>query len=165
MLKRVPVVLAATALILAGYVFLFDDARAQSSEEGVKIGTLTCKVSSGWGFVFGSSKDLKCVFSPDGAKMSDRYRGTIKKFGLDVGYTEAGVIVRAVFAPTKNVGKGALIGNYAGVTAAATVGVGAGANVIIGGGNSVSLQPLSLSGQKGLNAAGGIASIELKSAN
>ena len=165
MLKQLPVVLAATALILAGGVVLVDDARAQASKEGVKIGTLTCNVSSGWGFVFGSSKDLNCVFSPDGAKKSDRYRGTIKKFGLDVGYTEAGVIVWSVFAPTKNVGKGALAGGYGGVTAEATVVVGVGANVLYGGGNSVSLQPLSVSGQKGLNAAGGIASIELKSAN
>ena len=47
MLKRIPLVLAATALILAGGVVLVDDARAQASKEGVKIGTLTCKVSSG----------------------------------------------------------------------------------------------------------------------
>src|SRR5215469_2144282 len=30
---------------------------------GVKIGVLTCHVSSGWGFIFGSSKDLRCNFS------------------------------------------------------------------------------------------------------
>ncbi len=135
---------------------------AQSSKAGVKAGILRCNVASGFGFVFGSSKDLKCVFSPDNGKNSQRYTGKIQKFGVDIGYTESGVIVWVVIAPTNDVDRGALQGKYVGVTAEVTAGVGLGANALIGGGNSMALQPLSISGQQGLNVAGGIGAVTLK---
>ena len=48
--------------------------------------------------------------------------------------------------------------------AQATVGVGVGANVLIGGlDKSIALQPLSVEGNKGLNVAAGIGSISLQS--
>jgi hypothetical protein len=57
---------------------------------------------------------------------------------------------------------GALTGGYAGGTASATVGVGIGANALIGGsGNTIALQPLSIQGSTGLNVAAGIAAITL----
>ncbi len=155
----------AAAMVIAAAAIPGQDARAQA-KQGIKLGTLTCNVSSGWGMVFGSSKDLKCTYTPDGRNKSERYSGKIDKFGVDIGYTEAGVIVWVVFAPTKNVGQGALAGKYVGVTAEVTFAVGLGANVLVGGGDqSIALQPLSVSGQKGFNIAAGIASVELKSAN
>jgi hypothetical protein len=90
--------------------------------------------------------------------------GTIDKFGVDIGYTAAGVILWGVLAPTSDVGPGALAGTYGGATAQVTAGVGVGANVLVGGGNSISLQPVSISGQKGLNVAGGIAAVTLRAA-
>jgi len=58
---------------------------------------------------------------------------------------------------------GALEGDYAGATAGATIGVGLGANVLIGGmDKSIALQPLSVSGNTGLNIAAGIGVISLK---
>ena len=63
----------------------------------------------------------------------EHYTGTISKFGVDIGYTEGGVLVWGVFAPTSDVRQGALSGDYAGATAQATVGVGLGANVLVGG--------------------------------
>ena len=49
-------------------------------------------------------------------------------------------------------------GTYAGATGSATVGVGVGANVLVGGsGNSIALQPVSIEGTTGLNVAAGIA--------
>ncbi len=156
---------AAATLLVAGAAIPGQGAWAQS-KEGIKLGTLTCNVSSGWGMVFGSSKDLRCTYTPDGRNKSERYSGKIDKFGVDIGYTEAGVIVWVVFAPTKDVGHGALAGKYVGATAEVTIAVGLGANVLVGGGDkSIALQPLSVSGQKGLNVAAGIASVELKSAN
>ena len=156
---------AAATLLVAGAAIPGQGAWAQS-KEGIKVGTLTCNVSSGWGVVFGSSKDLRCTYTPDGKKKSERYSGKIDKFGVDIGYTEAGVIVWVVFAPTKNVDHGALAGKYVGATAEVTIAVGLGANVLVGGGDkSIALQPLSVSGQKGLNIAAGIASVELRSAN
>ncbi len=137
-------------------------APAQAAEAGVKVGTLTCGVESGWGFVFGSSKDLHCVFR-QGHHDPVHYEGSISKFGLDIGYTEGGVLMWGVIAPTSDMHADALNGDYVGVTASATVGVGAGANVLVGGfDRSVDLQPLSVQGNEGLNAAAGIGSISLK---
>ncbi|HEY4077949.1 MAG TPA: DUF992 domain-containing protein [Rhizomicrobium sp.] len=137
---------------------------ADAAPAGVKVGQLTCNVASGFGFIFGSSKDLHCTYSPS-AHPREHYVGTVNKFGVDIGYTEGGVLVWGVFAPSSNTAPGALAGTYAGATAGATVGVGVGANVLVGGlDKSIALQPLSLEGNKGLNVAAGIGSITLKSA-
>ena len=109
---------------------------------------LTCNVASGWGFVFGSSKDLHCTFRRN-SHASEHYTGTISKFGVDIGYTEGGVLVWGVFAPSSDIRTGALAGDYVGATASATVGVGLGANVLIGGlDKSIALQPLSVEGNR-----------------
>ena len=149
-------VLAAGALAFAG--------TADAAPHGVKVGSLTCNVASGWGFVFGSSKDLHCTFRPN-SHSSEHYTGTISKFGVDIGYTEGGVLVWGVFAPASDVRAGALAGDYAGATASVTVGVGLGANVLIGGlDKSIALQPLSVEGNKGLNVAAGVGAISLTAA-
>jgi hypothetical protein len=133
------------------------------AQSGVRIGTLSCNVAAGWGFVFGSSKSLRCTLTPGPGARPEHYVGTISKFGVDIGYTNGGVLVWTVFAPTANIGPGVLTGSYAGATGSATIGVGAGANVLIGGSNrSISLQPLSIEGNTGLNVAGGIAAISLR---
>ena len=95
---------------------------------------------------------------------TERYVGSISKFGVDIGYTEGGVLVWGVFAPSSDVREGALQGDYAGASASATVGVGVGANVLVGGlDKSIDLQPLSVEGNKGLNVAAGIGAISLRS--
>ncbi len=129
---------------------------------GVKVGVLTCHVASGWGFIFGSSKDMRCTYSPNHG-VPERYTGAINKFGVDIGYTQSGVIVWGVIAPTSSLKPGALEGGYAGATASATVGVGAGANVLVGGfDKSITLQPVSIEGNTGLNVAAGIGAMSLK---
>ena len=158
MLRKLGLVIGALG-IAAGVLAHGTPAQAQS---GVRVGTLSCNVASGWGFVFGSSKALRCTLTP-GPGRPEHYYGTISKFGVDIGYTQGGVLVWAVFAPTTNLTPGALAGDFAGVTASATVGVGAGANVLIGGSNrTISLQPLSIEGNTGLNVAAGIGSITLR---
>jgi hypothetical protein len=136
-------------------------ASGASAEDGVKVGYLKCEVEGGWGYVFGSSKDLKCAFHPsDGGKV-DLYTGKIDKLGVDIGYHQAAVILWGVFAPSK-LAPGSLAGYYGGATAEAAFGVGLGANVLVGGGkHSVALQPVSVSGEEGLSAAGGIAAVKL----
>ena len=136
-------------------------AGAHADPGGVKAGVLTCNVSSGWGLIFGSSKDLNCTFQSASGHEED-YVGTINKYGVDVGYHNGGVIVWAVLAPTGDLAPGSLSGNYGGVTAGGAVGVGANANALVGGSNnSVSLQPVSVEGLTGLNVAAGVASITL----
>jgi hypothetical protein len=71
----------------------------------------------------------------------------------------------AVLAPTEELGRGALSGNYVGASAGASVGVGAGANVLVGGNDdTVSLQPLSVQSQTGLNAALAVSELVLEPA-
>ena len=136
-------------------------APASAAPHGVNVGTLTCNVASGWGFVFGSSKDLHCTFRQNN-RHAEHYTGTISKFGVDVGYTEGGVLVWGVVAPSSDTRPGALDGDYVGASAQATVGVGLGANVLVGGfDQSFALQPLSVSGNRGLNVAAGVGSISL----
>ena len=159
MSNRIRLIMSAAAL----GALVLASAPAAASHSGVKVGSLTCNVASGWGFVFGSSKDLHCVFRGNGR--NDHYTGSISKFGVDLGYTEGGVLVWGVFAPTSDVRAGALEGDYAGATASATIGVGLGANVLVGGlDKSIALQPLSMEGNKGLNVAAGIGSISLHAA-
>ena len=131
------------------------------AQSGVKVGMLNCNVSSGWGLVFGSSREVNCSFSPAQGK-DERYKGSISKFGADIGYSSSAVMVWAVWAPTSSMAPGALAGDYGGVTASASAGVGAGANVLVGGFNkSFTLQPLSIEGNTGLNVAAGVAGLTL----
>jgi hypothetical protein len=75
-------------------------------------------------------------------------------FGVDVGFTTGSAIVWGVFTDTSRFA-GMLTGTYVGATAQATAVAGVGANALVGGSNhSVALQPLSVQGQVGLNAAG-----------
>jgi hypothetical protein len=127
----------------------------------VRAGYLTCHVSSGWGFIFGSSRSVKCAYALQPG-YTEYYTGSISKFGADIGYLSSAVMVWAVLAPTNNLGQGALSGTYAGATASVAAGVGAGANVLIGGfKNSIALQPVSIEGQNGLNIAAGVAALSL----
>lgn len=155
MLRKLSIAAAATALALTAFA-------APADAAGVKVGTLACNVASGWGFVFGSSKDVRCTFRPvKGHRV--HFNGTINKFGVDVGYTEGGVLVWAVFAPSSTVRDDALDGDYVGATASATVAVGLGANVLVGGSNDqIALQPASVEGVQGLNVAAGFGQISLK---
>lgn len=132
-----------------------------AGKSGVNVGTLQCKVAGGMGFVFGSSKDIDCLLvRTDG--VAERYAGSIDRYGVDIGFTKEAHIVWLVFAPGA-IGPGALAGNYGGVTAGASFGVGLGANVLVGGSNKqVALQPVSVEGSVGLNVAAGVASVTLK---
>jgi hypothetical protein len=132
-----------------------------AAQSGVNVGTLTCNVASGWGFVFGSSRAINCTFS--GGGRYEYYSGQISKFGVDIGYTQGGVLVWTVIAPAANLAPGALSGGYGGGTASATVGFGVGANALIGGSNNtIALQPLSIEGNRGLNVAAGVAALSLQ---
>ena len=135
---------------------------APAAADSVKVGTLSCRVSPGWGYLVASSRDLRCEFHPtDGP--GERYQGTVAKFGLDIGYTTGGILVWDVVAPRTDLEPGALAGDYVGATAGVTAGIGFGANALIGGiAHSVALQPLSLEGNTGLNLAAGLGSIHLR---
>lgn len=138
------------------------EARAQAD---IEVGVLNCAVEGGIGFIIGSSKRLDCVFQSGDRR--EPYFGRINKYGLDVGVTSTGVLTWAVFAPTRNIlAPGILAGGYGGVSGEATIGVGVGANALIGGSRrSITLQPLSVGAQQGLNFAVGVSSLTLEAAS
>jgi hypothetical protein len=149
---------------VAGGLALGSQAFADDHAAGVRVGTLSCHEASGWGFVFGSSHDVRCVFT--NGDRTEHYRGNISKFGVDIGYQQSGVILWEVFAPNDHPDAGALDGHYGGLTASAAVGVGAGANALIGGSSrSISLQPVSIQGMTGLNVAAGVGELTLTSSH
>jgi hypothetical protein len=136
-------------------------AHAEEQKMTVRAGYLSCHVSAGWGFIIGSSRDVKCAYALQPG-YTEYYTGSITKFGADIGYLSSAVMLWAVLAPTNNLGQGALAGTYAGATASVAAGVGAGANVLVGGfKNSIALQPVSIEGQNGLNVAAGVAALTL----
>jgi hypothetical protein len=150
-------------VLLATVAWYTSSAMAQdeAKKATVKAGYLTCHVASGWGFIFGSSREIACTYSEE-PNYSEFYSGTISKFGVDIGYLRSGVILWAVIAPTAKPKPGVLGGHYAGASASAALGVGAGAHVLIGGfNNSIALQPVAIEAQNGLNVAAGIDSLEL----
>jgi hypothetical protein len=135
---------------------------AASAQSGGQIGVLTCDVSRGIGLFVVEKQKLACTFKPDGGGPTDNYSGSIDQFGIALGGVTAGHLIWGVVAASKGLPAGALAGTYAGVGANASFGVGAGANILIGGtGRSLSLQPLSVEGQTGLNIAGGVTTVTL----
>jgi hypothetical protein len=149
------------ALLLAAAV----NPGTAAAQSQVKVGTLDCDISGGIGLIIASQKEVQCIFSPSATRRPDAYVGTISKFGLDIGATQGGHMLWAVYAPTQGPERRALAGHYAGASAEATVVAGLGANVLVGGSNrSIALQPLSIQGQTGLNLAVGVSQLDLRPA-
>ncbi|TMJ51791.1 MAG: DUF992 domain-containing protein [Alphaproteobacteria bacterium] len=145
---------------LAMQVTSFTNVQAQ--QPMVQLGVLECRGGASIGFIVGSVTNLGCVLRVNGMP-EDRYVATIRKVGVDLGITQETALAWGVYAPVERLGPGDLSGNYAGAQGSASIGVGAGGNVLVGGSaNSIALQPLSLQGQVGLNVAAGLESLELR---
>ena len=129
---------------------------------GVQVGVLECRGGASVGFIVGSVTNLGCVLRAEGMP-EDRYIATIRKVGLDLGITQESALAWAVFAPVQRLGPGDLSGDYVGAQGSATLGVGVGGNVLVGGSaNSIALQPLSVQGQVGVSIAAGLQALELR---
>lgn len=151
--KHISIIGALAALIVA------TGANAQAK---IEAGTLTCTGGEGIGLILGSKKSYNCTFNPtSGPKES--YHASVTKIGLDIGMTGKSVMVWTVLTSSSPMKERALTGNYAGASADVAVGVGGGAKVLVGGSqNSVTLQPVSVQGQTGVNLALGVAELSLR---
>src|SRR5262245_52885106 len=130
--------------------------------EKIRAGILDCDVSAGVGMIFSEKQTMKCVFKAMRGGQIDHYSGKIKEVGLALGATAGGVMVWSVISAEKGVPNGALAGTYSGLSVDASVGLGLGENVLIGGSNrAFMLQPTSYEGQVGLNVAAGVTTITL----
>jgi hypothetical protein len=142
---------------LFGIAFTTTPARAD-----VEVGTLSCRSPGSAGFIVVSARAFGCIFTPAAGGPVQYYEATLHRFGAQIGVSNDIVLAWAVFAPTPRVGPGALAGGYGGVSAGAAVGVGVGANGLVGGLNSFALQPISVEGQTGFNVVATVTGLELR---
>src|SRR5918994_294614 len=113
---------AALALPLLG---LPPEAQAQPpSQQGgtVRVGTLRCDVAGSTSFVFGSTRAIGCEFVNVNGRR-ERYTGEISRYGVDLGFTGAAVMLWVVVAPTTDPQPGVLAGTFVGASGAAAVGI------------------------------------------
>lgn len=132
----------------------------------VQTGVLVCKVAPSIGFVLGSLREMGCELRDTTLQpylVKSRYKGTIARFGIDIGAVAADTLAWAVFAPSVTVNPSDIAGSYIGVSADAAWTIGAGANVLLGGSNNqIALQTLSVEGMIGADVAAGIADLTLE---
>ncbi len=128
-----------------------------------RVGGLTCNTDPRVGLVLGSRQDMRCVFVASATGQQYVYTGTIRRLGIDIGVTRGGTLFWAVFARNSQIGRGTLRGNYVGASGNVALGLGVGAKILIGGSRrTITLQPLSVEGQIGLNLAVGVANLTLR---
>jgi len=136
------------------------------AQANVEVGGLTCRSPGSVAYVVGSTLNFQCVFVPSGGGPAHHYLGVVRRLGVDLGVTQNVSMGWVVFAPTGAIHPGDLAGNYAGVQGNASVGVGVGANALVGGSNNtIALQPVSAEAQTGLNVSAGLTGLELQSAD
>ncbi|MFT3730763.1 MAG: DUF992 domain-containing protein [Hyphomicrobium sp.] len=152
--------LTASAALLASAIAAVPSVEADTPK--IAVGTLTCHGHGGVGLIFGSKENMRCEFQTAVSGRTYHYQATITQVGLDIGFTGASTLVWTVLGSTTDMPGNALEGSYGGVTAGASVGIGATANALVGGSNqSIVLQPVSVQGQTGLNLSAGVAGLTL----
>jgi len=135
-------------------------AQAQYNRSGM----LNCKMAPSIGLIVGSHQALNCRFVPDRG-IPENYVGSITNVGIDIGVTAGGAMGWAVLLATTSPNPGMLAGTYVGASGDVAAGIGAGANVLVGGSNrTVVLQPISVEGEVGLDVTLAISSLELRAA-
>ncbi len=133
------------------------------AEPNIEVGTLVCKGGDGVGLLLGSKKSYACTFNPASGAEGEFYQATVSKIGLDIGFTTDSTMIWTVLSANQTYTPRSLSGSYTGASADASVGVGVGAKVLVGGSDSsLALQPVSVQGQTGLNLAVGIAALTLR---
>ena len=156
MLRKLFPVAALAFVTVAALPATTTGALAQSG----RVGALECNVSRGYGLVVTSRRTLSCVFRGVRGRV-ERYSGSIRRIGLDIGVTGPGRLMWAVFAAA-DPAPGALGGEYVGASGAISLGAGVGANALVGGlGRSFTLQPLSAEVQTGASLAAGVGAMHL----
>lgn len=152
------------AVITIGLITAIASQAIAEVPSGTKVGSLNCELAPSTGFIVGSHDAMRCRYTPDGPFPAEFYDGVITNIGLDIGFKTGGELAWAVIAPTVGAPRGGLAGKYLGASGSVTAGVGAGANVLVGGfERSFVLQPLSVQGQTGLDITLGVSGLELRS--
>jgi hypothetical protein len=147
--------------LLAGVLVGLALAATTPARADVEVGTLSCRSPESATYIVVSGRSFSCIFTPSAGGPVQHYEAVIHRFGAQIGLSSDVTLAWAVFAPTMHVGPGALAGGYGGVSAGATLGIGGAANGLVGSVNSLTLQPVSIEGQTGLNVIATVTSLEL----
>lgn len=131
-----------------------------AAADRVDVGVLVCNVGSSIGMIVESKQPLSCTFNPTKGP-NTTYKGQIQRIGVDLGVTGGGVMTWGVASVTKDVLPGALAGKYAGVSGDVALGIGVGANALVGTDKSFALNPISVEGNVGASLALGVAEMTL----
>jgi hypothetical protein len=142
-------------------------AAPMAAQADTALGILTCKSDGATGYIIGSSENVICDFVPaNAAQATEVYTGTLDNIGLDIGVTGETVMSWNVLADTDAYQPSQLAGTYVGASADASFAAGGGVKLLTGGPNGgLSLQPLSVQAQEGVNAALGVTKFTLVSAS
>jgi len=137
----------------------------EMSSAGTKIGVLTCKTVKGSGvnLLIHSTQDVKCEFRSTAGGSVEYYKGeTGVGLGIDINIGRKETLTFAAFSADFKAGTWQLAGKYGGAGASATVGIGAGAQALIGGNNrTISLEP-AITGSTGGGVAAGLTYLYLE---
>jgi Protein of unknown function (DUF992) len=150
------------ATVLAALIFAAP-ASAQTPKTWTQVGMLTCKLNPSIGFIIAGHQTMECRYVPSQGGPPQAYEGALNTVGIDIGISAGGVLGWAVLAPTGGIPAGALAGEYVGASGDLGIGIGAGANVLIGGSaRTFALQPISLEGSIAVNVALGVSGLKLR---
>jgi hypothetical protein len=149
--------------LVAGLAALFTLGSAPASAQHFeRIGTLDCKVAPNVSFIVGSMRSAGCTFYPNNSRQRHRYKADLDRIGIDLNISQGGHLIWAVHAHNKRLYPGDLRGVYRGASANIALGLGLGANVLVGGSsNTIALQPLSGESSIGIGISLGVGEIEL----
>ena len=138
-------------------------AGSASAQSGAEIGKLECILSDTRNLVIRSTQTFDCEFLPLRGE-PETYVGRLTRTGVDLSVRRRFVLIWAVLAPTEVAREpGSLRGTYVGGSADVALGLGVGANVLVGGGaNSFTLQPISVAGLVGAGISLGISRFVLE---
>ena len=157
---------AAASAALAMLAVSFTPGVSQAQQR-LQTGSLVCKGEGGWGAIITSKKTFDCAFTTPQGRIKGKYKGTIQKYGIDIGKTGNTALTWLVFGPVEISGEnyeaGSLAGDYAGIGGEITLGGGVGANALLGGSeDSFALQPISVQVQTGFNIAAAVQTLTLE---
>ena len=151
-------------LLMAVCVGLLTAPAVAQPASWTQVGMLSCRLNPSIGFIIAGHQTMECRFTQNRFP-PQAYEGALNTVGLDIGISAGGVLGWAVLAPTAGAPAGALAGEYVGASGDIGVGLGVGANVLVGGsGRTFALQPVSLEGSVALNVTLGVSALKLRPA-
>jgi hypothetical protein len=166
-MKKFAMAAATAALTLAAGACMQQSTSQQlntaNANSRIYIGSLTCDIAAGTGYVLASNKKMDCVFLGKDGVSSAQYDGTITKVGIDIGYTKAVHTIWRVYSLGSQRAANSLSGSYVGEQSSAAAGSQAGGNWLYGGANAeIGMVASGIVKDAGYNLAMGVAEMNLK---